>query len=522
MPIYENFISYRRTETLLEVKNIYDSLRERGFSAFCDIYSLDNGNFDEKLIESVRLCTNYILVINNRSLDRCAEEGDWLLREIRTALSYNRNIVLVFVGEVDFKNLPAEIDELRYKNGVKFDVRYYSSFIDELTGRFLVSDDEWARSEEGDFVFEEDTLISYLGSSKYVVIPEKTKRIAPSVFKDNTTVKEVRFPDGLYEIGERAFERCLSLTHIELPDGLKRLGKRAFARCYNLLNVQLNADLEVMEEECLAFCTGLKSVLIPAALRELHFSAFDNCNTLSKFLIDSKNTEFAVCDDILYSGDGAVLIRCPLKYRSSAVIVPDTVAEIGNGAFSGCATLTEVILPEGLRRIGDCAFSECANIMFLKLPRTLAELGEDAFRGWGRDRDIDFTDVSDEGVRSALNALTADGKGESFHLSSEYILVKTTFESENEAANMARGLLKNKLIVSGQITNLRSIYSWDNVISDEHEFELSCITRGDIYAEVERYIMSHHSFELCELMVIPVVHAPDGFGGWITDYVKKK
>ena len=51
MQVFENFISYRRKDSSLEVRNIYDALIKKGYSTFCDVYSLKSGNFDENIKE---------------------------------------------------------------------------------------------------------------------------------------------------------------------------------------------------------------------------------------------------------------------------------------------------------------------------------------------------------------------------------------------------------------------------------------------------------------------------------------
>lgn len=75
---YENFISYRRKDTSLEVKNLYDALLKRGYSTFCDIYSLGSGKFDEELQNVIDGCTNFILVLGSQSLNKCLDDSDWL------------------------------------------------------------------------------------------------------------------------------------------------------------------------------------------------------------------------------------------------------------------------------------------------------------------------------------------------------------------------------------------------------------------------------------------------------------
>ena len=118
MQLFENFISYRRSETLPEVQNIYHALTNKGYSTFCDIYSLKSGRFDDNLLQIIRRCTNYILVLNKHSLDRCFDEGDWLRFEISTALKNKKNIVCVFVEDMDFPDsFPADINDIRYYNG---------------------------------------------------------------------------------------------------------------------------------------------------------------------------------------------------------------------------------------------------------------------------------------------------------------------------------------------------------------------------------------------------------------------
>lgn len=86
MQVFENFISYRRSDSMLEVKNIYDELQMNGFTTFCDVYSLGSGEFDKNLITAIDNCTNFILVLNTHSMERCSEDDDWLRREISEAL----------------------------------------------------------------------------------------------------------------------------------------------------------------------------------------------------------------------------------------------------------------------------------------------------------------------------------------------------------------------------------------------------------------------------------------------------
>jgi len=104
----------------------------------------------------------------------------------------------------------------------------------------------------------------------------------------------------------------------------------------------------------------------------------------------------------------------------------------------------------------------------------------------------------------------------------KFCLIKTTFESEEEVINMAKMLLSKKLIVSGQIKEMRSLYVWKDELCDEKEFELTCFTERRLYKEVEEFINSHHSYELCQIICIPIANISNGFGNWISSYTGKE
>ena len=62
-----------------------------------------------------------------------------------------------------------------------------------------------------------------------------------------------------------------------------------------------------------------------------------------------------------------------------AVIIEDTVTEIGSRAFEDCTQLKEVTFPKDLTSIKDSAFSGCGNLSDIILPDKLKTIGESAF-----------------------------------------------------------------------------------------------------------------------------------------------
>lgn len=106
-------------------------------------------------------------------------------------------------------------------------------------------------------------------------------------------------------------------------------------------------------------------------------------------------------------------------------------------------------------------------------------------------------------------------------MENQFCIIKTTFEVEEEVIKMAKMLLNNNLIVSGQIKEMHSLYVWKDELCDTKELELTCFTESRLYSKVEEFINKHHSYELCQIICIPIADISEGFGNWISSYTGK-
>ena len=61
--IYQIFISYRRDGSDAPARIIYDKLRNLGCRVFLDFESLFSGGFRKNVIEAIKECTDFILLI---------------------------------------------------------------------------------------------------------------------------------------------------------------------------------------------------------------------------------------------------------------------------------------------------------------------------------------------------------------------------------------------------------------------------------------------------------------------------
>lgn len=85
-------------------------------------------------------------------------------------------------------------------------------------------------------------------------------------------------------------------------------------------------------------------------------------------------------DDVLFNKDKCKII----SFRNQNIesyIIPDSVTSIGNGAFSGCSSLSSIVIPESVTSIGDGAFSDCSSLFNIVIPNSVTSIGSDTFAG---------------------------------------------------------------------------------------------------------------------------------------------
>ena len=89
-----------------------------------------------------------------------------------------------------------------------------------------------------------------------------------------------------------------------------------------------------------------------------------------------KNGALIIPEGVTKIGNGAFANLSGLK----TIIIPGTVEEIGANAFTNNADLTRVVLSEGIKTIGAEAFKECDNLTTIELPESLTSIGGSAFQ----------------------------------------------------------------------------------------------------------------------------------------------
>ncbi|MCI0471137.1 MAG: divalent-cation tolerance protein CutA [Candidatus Aminicenantes bacterium] len=100
----------------------------------------------------------------------------------------------------------------------------------------------------------------------------------------------------------------------------------------------------------------------------------------------------------------------------------------------------------------------------------------------------------------------------------ELILVLSTAKNQPEALKLAELLLKEKAAACVSVSSpVTSVYRWKGNIETEQEVMLFIKTVRDNYHRVERLIRENHSYEVPEIIAIPIIQGEGKYLQWMID-----
>ena len=97
----------------------------------------------------------------------------------------------------------------------------------------------------------------------------------------------------------------------------------------------------------------------------------------------------------------------------------------------------------------------------------------------------------------------------------DFCLIMTTCGSREEADGLAHGLVENHLAACVQISSVTSFYKWEQKINRDEELLLFIKTRSECYRRAEEFIARNHSYEVPEIIQIPILSGLADYLGWI-------
>lgn len=240
----------------------------------------------------------------------------------------------------------------------------------------------------------EDAVFFKCPGLKRAVLEEGVTAIGSSAFSCCSELTEVRLPSSLRSIGEEAFFCCGSLERPSLPKGV-RLGSSAFSGCEKMgdpegfvifkgilfENLKQGGDLvipsrvKVIDRAALRGNYDVFTVTLPNSVMEIGRGAFSECLSLTAFRPEGRTWAFQVRDGVLFDWTGEKLLSYPPGKKDASYRVPDGTRRIAFRAFYRCKALKELILPEGLRTLEQEAVCE-TGLSLVRLPDSLDRLGD--------------------------------------------------------------------------------------------------------------------------------------------------
>ena len=105
-------------------------------------------------------------------------------------------------------------------------------------------------------------------------------------------------------------------------------------------------------------------------------------------------------------------------------------------------------------------------------------------------------------------------------MENEYSLVITTFPDKDSAKETARLLVNRQLAACVQIFPIESVYLWNDEVCDENEFILFIKTKTAFFEKIKTTIRETHSYEVPEIVQIPITDGLPEYLKWIGDCTK--
>lgn len=96
-----------------------------------------------------------------------------------------------------------------------------------------------------------------------------------------------------------------------------------------------------------------------------------------------------------------------------------------------------------------------------------------------------------------------------------FCLVQTTTDSAELAETIAAALLEQKLAACVQIVAAKSLYVWRGELARESEFVLTIKARIADFSEIAEKIRALHSYELPEVIALPILAGDPAYLDWV-------
>ncbi len=107
-------------------------------------------------------------------------------------------------------------------------------------------------------------------------------------------------------------------------------------------------------------------------------------------------------------------------------------------------------------------------------------------------------------------------------MDTDFIIVLVTTKDRTEAEKISQTLLDERLIACANIVNpVASCFLWQDRIDRAEECLVLMKTRKDLFAELAVRVKALHSYEVPEVLALPVVDGSGEYLAWMRKTLKQ-
>jgi hypothetical protein len=168
------------------------------------------------------------------------------------------------------------------------------------------------------------------------------------------------------------------IIHVVIENGVTHIGNIAFSYCYALVSISIPNSVLTIGHQVFSDCEALLSVFISNKVTGIGSHVFSGCRSLTAINVDGGNAHYSSADGVLFDKEKNILICCP-GAKTGDYVIPNSVINIEEWAFLGCAYLTSVSIPGSIKNIGDKAFYYCEELTSVAMSEGVENIGNEAF-----------------------------------------------------------------------------------------------------------------------------------------------
>ena len=106
-------------------------------------------------------------------------------------------------------------------------------------------------------------------------------------------------------------------------------------------------------------------------------------------------------------------------------------------------------------------------------------------------------------------------------MTASHCTIITTTDSAQSAERLATGIVESRLGACAQIIGpIRSIYRWEGAVHNDEEWQCWIKTSTDRLDALTEHIQSNHSYDVPEVIALPVLGGSAEYLQWLTDQTR--